>query len=176
MRFRFRKSFTIIPKVLHWTVSKKGASLNLRLGPYSKSWGTRGNSSTLDMPGTSGIFWRKQTSRKKRKAGDEELEAAAAGFHPWAEGKRWLLGGVILFAAVGYIQLGVHPLQTCALHGHPFIWWTVAVVLITIISSWLQRKASWFHSSGGALILLVPVAVSLIWLWNHLVASSQICS
>lgn len=69
MNFRFRKSFTIIPGILKWTVSKKSTSLNLNLGIFSRSWGTRGKTTTLDMPGTSGIFWRKEERRKKGNKG-----------------------------------------------------------------------------------------------------------
>lgn len=62
MSFRFRKSFDIIPGMLRWTVSKRGFSLNLHLGIYSKSWGTGGRRTrTIDVPGTAGFFFRKQT-------------------------------------------------------------------------------------------------------------------
>jgi hypothetical protein len=68
MNFRFRKSFTIIPGILRWTVSKKSTSLNLNLGLFSKSWGTRGTTTTIDAPGTTGIFWRREHRRGGRGA------------------------------------------------------------------------------------------------------------
>jgi hypothetical protein len=74
MNFRFRKSLTIIPGILKWTVSKKSTSLNLNLGIFSRSWGTRGTTTTLDMPGTSGIFWR---SEKRRRKDPEQAKARA---------------------------------------------------------------------------------------------------
>jgi hypothetical protein len=74
MKFRFRKSLTIIPGVLKWTVSKKSTSLNLNLGLFSRSWGTRGTTTTLDLPGTSGLFFR---SEKRRSRGAQGVEHAA---------------------------------------------------------------------------------------------------
>jgi hypothetical protein len=77
MNFRFRKSFSLLPG-LRGTISKKGVSLNFRAGLFSKSWGTRGTSTTIDMPGTAGFFWREE--RRRRKMTDEERQEASRKF------------------------------------------------------------------------------------------------
>lgn len=75
-RMQFRKSFRIT-KNLRLTVSKRGISLNFKMGPLSKSWGTRENRTTIDAPGTFGFSWqkrrRKSASRPSRSARPQNL-------------------------------------------------------------------------------------------------------
>lgn len=64
--FRFRKSLRL-SKHFRLTFTKRGVSLNLRLGHFSRSWGTQGNRTTLDAPGRMGLSWQKEEKRSKDK-------------------------------------------------------------------------------------------------------------
>lgn len=92
MPFRFHKSFPLLGRFIQGTVSKKGVSLNMRMGPLSKSWGTgRRRSTTLDMPGTSGIFWRSQ-----RRASSEEAAQDSRQFWLFASLMIWFFSALVL--------------------------------------------------------------------------------
>jgi hypothetical protein len=65
-RLRFRKTIPLIPKVFYITINKKSISWNLRLGPYSRTWGKNHTISTFDAPGEYGASWRKIEQRKDK--------------------------------------------------------------------------------------------------------------
>lgn len=64
-KMQFRKSFRI-SRHLRFTISKRGMSLNFRMGPVSKSWGTRENRTTIDAPGAFGFSWERRTRKATR--------------------------------------------------------------------------------------------------------------
>lgn len=99
---RFRKSFPILGKFLQATISKRGLSLNLHLGPLSKSWGTGGRrSTTVDMPGTSGLFWQKRGSHQDD---DDAVGEPGAGWR--FLGKTVLVGVALVEAARLWVRVG----------------------------------------------------------------------
>jgi hypothetical protein len=61
-RLRFRHSFTLIPHFLKFTLNKKSWSLNMTIGPYSRSWGSARSTTTIDAPGALGFSWREEHS------------------------------------------------------------------------------------------------------------------
>ena len=147
MAFRFRKSFDIIPGLLRWTISKRGASLNLHLGIYSKSWGSGGRRTrTIDIPGTSGIFFRKQTRVK------EDPDDPDEGFSHLVQ--LLLIIGTALIS-YGRVRFEGHS------SGHPYI-------LVTLIfgvgfgALWLLWR-QWDILRGFLGILLALVIVYLQW-------------
>jgi len=150
LHFRFRKSFTLIPGVLHWTVSKRGASLNLHLLIYSKSWGTGGRrTTTIDMPGTTGMFWRKQQKVK------QDPEDADEGFaHLIQLLFFWGLAVVSLFRF--WIRAHGHTVT-----GHPY-WWIGGLLAIDLTGFWFLWR-SWRPSVGVLGVLLAALVVYLQW-------------
>src|ERR1035438_9319626 len=76
MHMRFRKQFPILGHFLKWTISKRGISINAHAGIFSRSWGTRGNTETIDAPGHFGLYWRKQSRRHGAQSG-----AKVEGWH-----------------------------------------------------------------------------------------------
>lgn len=65
-RLRFFKRFRFGP--LSFNLSKTGCSLTLKMGPYSRTWGTRGQRTTVDAPGHFGVSFTKQESHKAKHA------------------------------------------------------------------------------------------------------------
>ena len=154
MNFRFRKSIPIIGKLLRFTVSKKGVSLNLRLGWLSKSWGTRGTSTTLDMPGTSGMFFRKERRRSAKKLDP----AAAALLRRQRSAQAGQILGAIIIAVVALVELGrlhIHIGESCTLGGHPHITLGVLVAAQITVLRALRQK-------GVLLVFAATVAVAVV--------------
>lgn len=146
MRFRFRKSFNIFGKFLGWTVSKKGVSLNMKLGPLSKSWGTRGRTTTIDAPGEYGMFWRKQESRKASAAlTQEEKDKRAEGFWKFYVG---FVLAIQLMAELVWVNASKH---TGDVNGNLALLFIVELALIVLL--WTQIKA--FRSFVGLLGVLI---------------------
>jgi hypothetical protein len=165
LNFRFRKSFNIIPGILRWTISKRGASLNLNLGIYSKSWGTGGRrTTTVDLPGTSGIFWRKQEKVK------EDPNDADEGF---AHLLQLLLiwGGFI----VGLVRLYASSLgKGCQLSGHPY-WLLGGMLLVELGFFWMLWR-TWRLFSGILGLPLAILAAYLQWkVYGHLITPHVLC-
>lgn len=157
LRTRFRKSFTIIPGILKWTISKKGTSLNFNLGPFSKTWGTRGNTTTIDAPGAFGLSWRKE----ERKGQNGEKGHQADGSHPL-----WLTGSVVvilLHLLVGLARIYIHPLATCAREGSPFVTWVLIcaaeAVLVGLIWGLVPRLR-------GFLVFLMVLTLASWGMWE----------
>jgi hypothetical protein len=159
MNFRFRKTFPILGKFLHWTVSKKGISLNLHLGPLSRSWGTRGKTTTIDAPGHFGLFWRKQETHSRRHQPEYVAEYAhtQARQHLW----RWLITVVIVIQTMAeLVRANVH-FQSCRITGHPnieiLIMVAIEVGLLTLLWSSVAKIRNFFG------FILVCVAVYFHW-------------
>jgi hypothetical protein len=165
MSFRFRKSFKIIPGVLHWTISKKGVSLNLNLGIYSKSWGTGGRrTTTIDMPGTTGMFWRKQQTVKK------DPEDADEGFLHLIQ--LLVIWGGLLFGLARLHLTGITA--DCHLGGHPHI--VLALMLAGELGLVWFLWRSWAPLKGFLGLLLVIGLAYIQWkLYGHLVAPDLHC-
>lgn len=162
MSFRFRKSFNIIPGLLRWTISKKGASLNLHLGIYSKSLGTGGRRTrTIDVPGTTGIFFRKQT-REKQDPDDPD-----DGFGHFLQ-----ILTILISAIVGYIKINIHT-GNCHLAGHPNIVMGAIVGGEIALFWFLWRK--WDPLRGFLGFLLVIAATYLQWKLIGAWISPNIC-
>jgi hypothetical protein len=127
LRLRFRKSFTLVPGVLKWTLTRRGASLNLHLLFYSKSWGRGGRrTTTIDAPGRFGLSWRKQ--RYVKPVPGEPSDGFAHFF-------QCLL--VLLGFLIGLIRLHGAELfsSNCSLHGHPhYVLATITVAEILILN------------------------------------------
>lgn len=163
MKFRFRKSFSIIPGILRWTVSKRGTSLNLNLGIFSKSWGTRQNTTTLDMPGTSGIFWRKEQrkSQAKKSVGVDHDDDSPRLVQPAS-----LKLFVVALIVQALVYLSVHAAGGCDTK--------ISRILITVLGLQLVvytavRVAK--RVGSGLNFLLVAALIAAGWL----VARSFVC-
>lgn len=116
MNLRFRKQFPLLGKFLHWTISKRGVSLNMHMGPFSRSWGTMGNTTTLDAPGHLGFSWRKQTRRHHMSAA--EHEALVTG-HRGETGLIFAMPLVILAGLIEAAHIWLHPFSHVTVTGHP---------------------------------------------------------
>jgi hypothetical protein len=85
----------------------------------SKSWGTRGTSTTVDMPGTSGMFWRREQRRHKLDPAQAEQQRRRF-FMQMAQLTG--LAVIVVQALVELARLHVHfGDQVCRLDGHPHI-------------------------------------------------------
>lgn len=165
MRFRFRKTFRIIPGILTWTASKRGLSLNLNLGIYSKSWGTGGRrTTTLDVPGTSGIFWRKQEKVK------DDPDDPDEGFSHFLQ--LLVIWGGFWF---GLARLHFERLADgCQLEGHPH-WWLLGMLGAQLLVFWvLWNTFRWTKGPLG--LVLVAAAAYLQWkIFGNYVLTSLDC-
>ena len=150
MHFRFRKSFDIIPGLLRWTVSKRGASLNLHLGFYSKSWGTGGRrTTTIDMPGTTGMFWRKQERVK------EDPNDADEGFGHLVQ-LLLIWGGALVAVVRFWLDSHGHTVS-----GHPYRW--IGGLLVgELIVFWMLWR-TWRPLAGWLGVLLAALVAYLQW-------------
>lgn len=159
MHLRLHKKFRIF-KWLHVTVSKTGVSVGVHLGPFSRNWGTRQNSTYIDGPGHFGLGWEQKTVHGHH---DEDEHT---GFH-------WLGWPVLMVqTAVGVIRTYVHPLHHCELHGSP----VVALIAIyggSAVLYWISGR--WRF--GGAFFLLLLIGGSwLQWqLYGHWVSPHVLC-
>lgn len=156
MNFRFRKSLTIIPGVLRWTVSKKSTSLNLNLGIFSKSWGTRGSTTTIDAPGTTGIFWRRE---KRRGAGGKQLGHEASRHQAQS-------AGIGLFALAMIAQALIYwgwSAASCSgpAHLHALVLVLGAQLIVYALVRMMGR------AGPGANFLLVAALVAVTYLLAH---------
>lgn len=155
-RFRFRKSVPLLGRFLTGTISRRSVSLNLRLGIFSRSWGTRGRTTTLDVPGTSGLFFRKEERRRKPRD-PAEREALAE----LSRRRRWKLViwlGIILTALTGLARYGLEAIDGCGS-------WTGLTPLAILIGleaaliAWLWGKGD---AMRGPLIILVLLALGFL--------------
>jgi hypothetical protein len=153
MHFRFRKSFDIFGRILRWTVSKRGVSLNFHLGPFSKSWGTRQNTTTMDIPGTSGMFLRKE--KRKHHSSDPDVRDYE---HHQAHRKHITVAIGFFFAVelvAELIRLNVHlGGESCTLSGHANLILLVshALVLGTFLA--LRSQIRLLQGFCGLLLIL----------------------
>ena len=174
MRFRFRKSVPVIPGLLNATVSRRGVSVNGRLGIFSRSWGTRGRSTTIDMPGTSGLFWRREDRRRKQR-GKDAFETAF--LERQASERRSLRAGNVLFVLMAAVLAGrlyLHPFSDCATTGHPGL--MLLALIGTLYGGWrLARGSSPAMAGFGGLALVVPLALVAWFAYGALIASSVVC-
>lgn len=176
MRFRFRKRIPLLGRFLSATVSKKGVSLNLRAGPLSKSWGTRGKTTTLDMPGTSGMFWRKEEGRRRTPPGadDQALAEGADQYRPWAGGQTLLLLVLLGAGTLGVAWTLLHPLADCEPSGATWRW-ALLVGAVTLPATSLQKRVSPLHGAGA--VVLAAVALWALWQgWGQWISPAMHCS
>jgi hypothetical protein len=157
MHAHFRKSFPIIPKLLYFTISKTGVSMQLHLGPVSKSWGTAQDSLSIDAPGHMGLGFRK-TNRKKHDPLAPKTHKASFSFSIFF---------FILSAAGLYIRLYYHLLNHCTLTDHPAI--TLGLVIAATIVAF---SVLWHLLRPVQGPLFILICWGLIWLtWAYLFAS-----
>jgi hypothetical protein len=160
MHWRFRKSFPIIGHFLHVTVSKKGVSLNLHAGLLSRSWGTRGNTTSVDAPGHFGLYFRKQTRRPQ---GREHRDEALSVRHE----HRWLhlsLALALLCALVEAWHVWVHPFSDMRITGHPLRDLVLLTGLLIVLILTLHHLRI---ASGIILFLLALVGIYAQWASFH---------
>jgi Protein of unknown function (DUF4236) len=143
-RLRFRHSFTIIPKFLKFTLNKKSWSLNLTIGPYSRSWGSARSTTTIDAPGALGFSWRDEHSH-----GDGGFESL------------WILLVVLLLVASLLVQTGLLFWQTTLAIG-PAAAISTGLQLATLCAVFSIRKRGW---SVPLTFLLCAAQGAAIVLW-----------
>lgn len=175
MRFRFRKSLTLWPGHLKATVSRRGVSLNGRVGIFSRSWGTRGRSTTIDMPGTSGIFWRREDRRRKLRGADA-METAF--LRREQAQRRWARAGTVVCALACVVLAGrayLVPLaRGCDNQGTGI---RLLILLGLVIGAYAGLRALWPALRGPGSLLAAAGAGALgWWLYGLLVAGSVVCS
>lgn len=155
MRFRFRKSFPLLGHFLKWTVSKRGVSVNAHAGPVSKSWGTRGTSTTVDAPGKMGFFWRKQSSRSHHEEHGHSASTRVSG-HAW----KFAAFLIIVEAIIELVHIYVHPLSDCSTSGSPL---TTLIILLLVQFGILYG----LHSIGlnGFLVFLI-ICATIFFQWQ----------
>lgn len=69
MGFTFRKRIAIVPGLLFWTINSRSHSLTLKLGPFSRTWNSKGRRTiSADIPGPLG--WRHTTTARSRREHD----------------------------------------------------------------------------------------------------------
>lgn len=174
MRLRWRKSFTIIPNpggrrpILRWTVTKRGASLNLSFGPLSRSWGTRGNRTTIDAPGEMGLSWQKQHSGHEASGQNARLgDAVSAGL---------MLAVLTVQAAAFGIRMLTATGEECSTPAHALK--TAAVILAVEAAAFLAVRAAVSSLRGmfAAFALLGAGAFAAWHVFGALVIDKIACS
>jgi hypothetical protein len=156
MHLRFRHRFPLAGHFLHWTLSRHGVSLNMHVGLFSRSWGTQGNTTTVDAPGHLGFFWRKQTRKRRRRLSEEEISAHAAG--------RWThlaVALVLLEAVVEAVHIWLHPFSDVVVSGSPLL-------VLLLLSGGLCALIVFAHRRGimGGLVIFVLALVGLYVQWK----------
>lgn len=160
----FRKSFTIIPGLLKWTISKRGVSLNAHAGPLSKSWGTYESETSIDGPGHFGLGWRKTDRRKT---------SHQAKHHPFSGFFTISLVGLEAVVLAGRTYL--HPLaKSCTPGTHPGT--MLLVVLGLQVGALLLIWTQFPRLRGFVFFLLMVFSLYVEWkLWGHFVGSHIHC-
>jgi len=164
MHLRFRHSFPLVGHFLHFTVSKKGVSLNAHAGFFSKSWGTRGNTTTVDAPGHLGLFWRKQSKRTHASAD----EVATKHEHKWFH---LSLALVVLVAIVEAWHIWVHPFSKVVIVGQPLNTLLILTGALAVAVLFLHHLGV---ASGIILFLLTLGGVYLQWRVFHSTAWNDV--
>lgn len=162
-RLRFRKSIPIIPKILYVTLNKKSYSINLRLGPYSRSWGNKRSHSTLDMPGELGFSYRKSKERP-----------GVTDYTPiWA-----LLAIIITFSllVVSLIAAYLPLTRGCHVDGQPALAALLAWAVIAV-----SAKVIWWSGGRRRGVLmtvgLLTAGLAATWFLSGALAATQLtCS
>jgi hypothetical protein len=170
MHLRFRHRFPLIGHFLHWTLSRHGVSLNAHLGPFSRSWGTQAKTTTIDVPGHLGFFWRKQARRgsgtRRPRLSSEEQQALAAAH----AGNAWthvVVGLAFLEAAVEAIHIWVHPFSQAAVSGNPLFTLVVLTGGLIVVITFLHRQ----RIVGGVVLFILGVfGLWLQWTLFHSLA------
>lgn len=175
MRFRFRKSVALWPGHLNATVSRRGVSLNGRLGIFSRSWGTRGRSTTIDMPGTSGIFWRREDRRRKPRGG---CDTETAFLRREARERRWSAVGRLLLGMAALTLAGraylPNLVQDCQ---HEGTLWRLGVTVALMAGCYAGARSLLPSLRGaGSLPLAGVCGAGGWWLYGVLVAGTLTCS
>lgn len=174
MRFRFRKSVALWPGHLNATVSRRGVSLNGRLGIFSRSWGTRGRSTTIDMPGTSGIFWRREDRRRKIRGADA-METAF--LRRRAAERRWRAAGALVVGLAVLLLVGrayLRPLEDCVREGGTGT--RLMIVLALTVGAYAGARSLWPALRGAGTLVAAAGAGALgWWLYGLLVAGTLVC-
>lgn len=171
MNFRFRKTFPILGKFLGFTISKKGFSINFRAGVFSKSIGTLRNVTTIDLPGTSGIFFRKERRRRRRPRPGDPYLAELERRRAWGRAAAVIIG---LSAAISLARINLHPIGGCELTGHPNL--TLAALVALQLGAHAAIKPT--LAKRGLLLVLATCAVAWVahvWLFGALIAPSIHC-
>jgi hypothetical protein len=164
MHLRFRHRFPLMGHFLHWTVSRHGVSLNAHVGLFSRSWGTQAKTTTVDMPGHLGFFWRKQSRRRPRSHISDEDRQLLAAAHA---GNRWTHVAValaVLEALVEAIHIWVHPFSNVVISGQPlFILVVLSGALIALIIFAHKRDIV----GGLVIFVLALLGIYLQWILFH---------
>lgn len=161
MHLRFRKSFPIVGHLLHLTVSRHGVSLNLHAGLFSRSWGTRYATTTIDAPGHFGLYWRKQAAHTQHRP--HEI-AEARHEHHWLH---LTLALAFLAGAVEAIHIWVHPFSQTQVVGHPL---TTLLLLMGALIGVIFLTDRLGLVSGIFIFLLGLGAIYLEWTLFHSLA------
>ncbi len=172
MNFRFRKSFPIVPGILRFTISKKGWSVNLNLGIFSKSWGNIRQTTTLDMPGTTGIFWRKEQSTKK----SHEEKAQSKVIHSKAHKQIFILSLWVTLLAwgVGLWQIYIHPFSNCKVEGSPATTFSIFIAIQAVLFVMLFRGMKVARGIGG--VIVIGIFCLIQWqLFGHFISPNLNC-
>lgn len=161
--------FTLIPGLLSWTLNKKSVSLNGRLGPLSRSWGTRGTTTTLDMPGKLFSF-RKEERRRKRKRAEQEIEQDSGSLS-----RLFAIGCLLLVALVNVLRIGYDQLfYDCSESSNP--WITLGLMslvgLIILLGLWSQVK----FLRGFLFVVIGGLAAAGMWYgYDQFISSAMNC-
>lgn len=131
-RWRFRKSFTIIPKLLKFTINKKSWSLNFKLGPYSRSWGSARSTSGIDLPGEYGFYMHKdhRKNHPEAKKGGFDALIIVGFFLVWIF--HWLLGAFQTWALPFFADEKI-------VHPHFLLWGLLMIAELSLV--WKTRKS-----------------------------------
>jgi len=157
-RLRFRKSLTLIPGLLKLTLNKRSWSLNLTIGPYSRSWGSLRTTSGIDLPGQQGLSLGKEHATRN---------------DTFTYATLWGVATILVVALHALIDLTrLYPVayfQDCDRSGHPLIW-TGILIVAELAGVWKWRRR-W-----QATLLMLTAGTVANWLvWSWLIGGSLTC-
>lgn len=161
---RYRRSWTIIPHFLKWTLTGHGVSLNFSAGPFHKSIGTRGTTTDVDLPGK-GLYWRDQHYHSHLKNG----HPAARAVHGGGFGLFLAAWVVVLQLLIGLAAIYLHLLfSRCQIPNHP-----LRVLIIIALLELLAMVIVWhLQIARGLLVFLVALA-GCYGAWHFLISQES---
>jgi hypothetical protein len=174
--FRFRKSFRIMPGV-KGTISRRGASINFHSGLVSKSFGTRRNTTTVDVPGVHGAFWRSEHghghhAHGRASAEQRQWEHEQGKLHRRAH----LVHGLMALSALILAGRLFLPalFERCVRHGA-----ALPLLIVVIVVPWVAIAYGSKHVGMLRSPLALIACVVLAWVqwkaYGALIASEMVC-